>query len=57
MELIELVIETIKVDIALGDYTAIEELLAAVPPETLLAYLPEDVAEDWKNDNPVLTTP
>jgi hypothetical protein len=48
MSLIELVIETIKYDLAYNNVEAIEELLGFVPEENLLGYLPEDVAEDFK---------
>lgn len=44
---IDLVLEEIKKDIAIGDVTAIEELLTAVPMENLVAYLPEEV---WANE-------
>jgi hypothetical protein len=39
--LIDLVIEQMVDDIDDGDFTAIEELLKAVPEEALRAYLPE----------------
>jgi hypothetical protein len=41
-ELIDLVIEQIKNDFELGDYTALVELLGVVPRENLIAYLPEE---------------
>ena len=44
---IDLVLEQIKKDIAIGDVTAIEELLTSVPMENLVAYLPEEV---WANE-------
>ena len=34
--------EQIKKDVAIGDVTAIEELLKSVPMENLVAYLPEE---------------
>lgn len=53
-ELIETVIDTIQVDLQNGDIEAVEELLRFVPAENLLAYLPEDVAEDLVKGNPKL---
>lgn len=44
-ELIDLVIEQIKNDLALGDYTAIVELLLSAPRANLISYLPEEEAE------------
>jgi len=41
-ELIDSVIEQIKNDIELGDYTAIVELLLSVPRTALISYLPEE---------------
>ena len=35
---IDLVLEQIKKDVAIGDVTAIEELLTSVPMENLVAY-------------------
>ena len=43
---IDLVIEQIKNDIEAGDVTAIEELLASVPMDSLVAFLPENT---WEN--------
>jgi hypothetical protein len=40
-ELIDLVLKEIARDVAMGDLTAIEELLRAVPEAALIAYLPE----------------
>lgn len=48
MNLIERVIELIKNDIECGDVTAINELLASIPTENLIQYLPED---EWENYN------
>ena len=42
---IDLVIEQIKKDIEAGDVTAIEELLASVPMDFLVAFLPETTWE------------
>ena len=42
---IDLVIEQIKKDIEAGDVTAIEELLTAVPMDSLVGYLPENTWE------------
>ena len=42
VKLLDAVIEQIKGDIEIGDYTAIVELLAYIPRQHLLAYLPED---------------
>ena len=53
-QLIETVIDTIQVDLQNGDIEAVEELLRFVPVENLLAYLPEDVAEDLVKGNPKL---
>jgi len=41
-ELIDLVIEQIKKDFEVGDYTAVFELLEFIPRENLIAYLPEE---------------
>ena len=40
-KVIDAVIEQIKQDVHTGDYTAIEELLKALPVKTLQSYLPE----------------
>jgi hypothetical protein len=40
-ELIDLVLNQLAQDIDNKDFTAIEELLNAVPKEKLIAYLPE----------------
>lgn len=42
-DLIDLVLEQIRVDVDAGDFTAIEELLKYVPEKNLIAYLPEGV--------------
>ena len=44
--LIDRVLEQIKEDVAVGDVTAIEELLTFVPKENLIQYLPE---KEWEN--------
>ena len=44
-ELVDAVIEQIKADIALGDTTAIAEMLEQLPWHTLNAYLPEGEQE------------
>lgn len=41
-DLIDKVIQQIKDDFEIGDYTAIVELLMAVPRTNLIAYLPEE---------------
>jgi len=40
-QLVDLVIEEIKRDVANGDLTAVEELLGFVPPDNLRGYLPD----------------
>jgi hypothetical protein len=42
-ELLDRVFVELRRDIELGDYTAIEELLSAVPDAILEAYLPEEM--------------
>ena len=42
MNIFELVIEQIKKDLASCDQSALSEMLANVPQEILVAYLPED---------------
>jgi hypothetical protein len=44
-DLIETVIEQIKIDVHCGEYEAIEELLSFLSNVNLIEYLPE---EDWK---------
>lgn len=44
-DLIETVIEQIKLDVHCGDYTALEVFLNGVPIDNIINYLPE---EDWK---------
>ncbi len=46
MSLIDRVIEEIRKDFAMGDLTALDELLTFVPRENLIGYLPE---EEWSN--------
>lgn len=42
-DLIDQVLEQIRVDVDAGDFTAIAELLKCVPEKDLIAYLPEGV--------------
>lgn len=42
-ELLESVLEQIRLDVEVGDYTAIIELLQYVPKDKLVSYLPEGV--------------
>jgi hypothetical protein len=44
-DLIETVLEQIKIDIDCHEYEPIEKLIRFIPIENLIAYLP---AEDWK---------
>lgn len=44
-DLIETVMEQLKLDVHCGEVEAIEELLTFLPIENLIEYLPE---EDWK---------
>ena len=44
-DLIETVLEQIKVDVHCWDIEALEEMLMFMPSENLIEYLPE---EDWK---------
>jgi hypothetical protein len=55
MSLTELVIETIKVDFSIGKYEPLETMLDQVPHDVLLAYLPEDVGQDFLNEQSTLT--
>ena len=43
--LTDAVLDQIQEDVDMGDFTAIEEMLRAVPTEVLLNYLPEEVAD------------
>jgi len=45
MNLIDAVIDQIHEDFDSGDFTALEELLKAIPEENLKAYLPEEGGE------------
>ena len=45
LELLKKVVQQIKADEAMEDYTAIEELLSDVPKEKLLGFLKEDSNE------------
>ena len=56
---VDAVLEEIKVDIANGDVTAIDELLMFLPVERLKGYLPEEQIKkiNWQTYcNQVLTT-
>jgi hypothetical protein len=44
-DLIEIVMDQIKVDVRCGELEALEELLGFMPNVNLIEYLPE---EDWK---------
>lgn len=49
-KLIDRVIEEIKRDFAMGDLTALDELLSFVPRENLIGYLPEEEWEQYENE-------
>ena len=49
-KLIDRVIEEIQRDFAMGDLTALDELLSFVPRENLIGYLPEEEWEQYEND-------
>ena len=44
--LLDRVVKGIELDLEMGDVSAIEELLAYIPKENLIGYLPE---EEWEN--------
>lgn len=48
--LINAVIRRIEDDVQAEDFTAIDELLQAVPEEALLNYLPEEEQKEYKHD-------
>jgi hypothetical protein len=48
--LIDRVIEEIRKDFAMGDLTALDELLSFVPRENLIGYLPEEEWEKYENE-------
>jgi hypothetical protein len=48
--LIDRVIEEIRKDFAMGDLTALDELLSFVPRENLIGYLPEEEREQYENE-------
>lgn len=48
--LIDRVIVEIQKDFAMGDLTALDELLTFVPKENLIAYLPEEEWEKYENE-------
>ena len=50
-DLIDLVLEQMQEDISVGDFTAIEELVRSIPKDKLLAYLPEDMSNTYKQVN------
>ena len=50
-QLIDTVIESIKVDMLCEDYTAIDELLNFTPIENLIGFLPEEDWEKYKSLN------
>jgi len=50
MSLIDRVIEEIRKDFAMGDLTALDELLTFVPRENLIGYLPEEEWDKYEND-------
>jgi hypothetical protein len=48
--LIDRVIEEIRKDFAIGDLTALDELLSFVPRENLIGYLPEEEWDKYENE-------
>jgi hypothetical protein len=48
--LIDRVIEEIRKDFAIGDLTALDELLSFIPRENLIGYLPEEEWEKYENE-------
>jgi uncharacterized protein with PIN domain len=48
--LIDRVIVEIQRDFAMGDLTALDELLSFIPRENLLGYLPEEEWEKYENE-------
>ena len=48
--LIDRVIVQIQRDFAMGDVTALDELLKFIPKENLISFLPEDEWERFEND-------
>ena len=46
MDIWDKVIDVIRQDIEIGDVTALHEMLQSVPKDVLIAYLPEEEAED-----------
>ena len=48
--LIDRVLVEIQRDFAMGDLTALDELLSFVPKENLIGYLPEEEWERFEND-------
>ena len=48
--LIDRVIEEVRKDFAMGDLTALDELLSFIPRENLIAYLPEEEWSKYENE-------
>ena len=48
--LINRVIVEIQRDFAMGDLTALDELLSYIPKENLIGYLPEEEWEQYENE-------
>lgn len=46
MDIWDKVIDQISKDFEIGDVTALHEMLQQVPKDVLIAYLPEEEAED-----------
>jgi len=51
-ELIDRVVDQIKLDVRCGDYSAIQELMKLCPVENLIAFLPE---VDWRHFTHLVT--
>ena len=49
-KLIDRVLVEIQRDFAMGDLTALDELLSFVPRENLIGYLPEEEWEQYENE-------
>jgi hypothetical protein len=48
--LIDRVIVEIQRDFAMGDLTALDELLSFIPRENLIGFLPEEEWEEYENE-------
>ena len=48
-ELLDAVIEHIKIDVLSEDMTAVEELLRELPAEKLIGFLPEELGKDHES--------